>query len=208
MNVADVVKSPSLGVFNKSVPSRAFSLNLASNAVGELRTHLLESLKLRILQVPIPPGIDSEHNVRVAVLFSGGLDCTVLARLAHDILPDDQHIDLINVAFENPRVVQAADNAARKKKSSGDTIKGPSSQVNDAAVSLVSSPYERCPDRETGRKAHAELQSICPRRKWRFVAVRSNEILISIVCSHNAGKCSVYRISDTSIRCHRTDSSS
>lgn len=208
MNVADVVKSPSLGVFNKSIPSQAFALNLASNAVVELRTYLLESLKLRILQVPIPPGIDSEHNVRIAVLFSGGLDCTVLARLAHDILPEDQHIDLINVAFENPRVVQAAKNAARKKETSCDTSKGSSSQVNGAAVTLVPSPYERCPDRETGRKAHAELQAVCPRRKWRFVAVRSNGYSRKIVCSHNAGKCFVYRIPGTSICCHRTDSSS
>lgn len=33
------------------------------------------------------------------------------------------------------------------------------------------SPYESCPDRETGRKAFRELQHVCPDRTWRFVAV-------------------------------------
>jgi 3'-phosphoadenosine 5'-phosphosulfate sulfotransferase (PAPS reductase)/FAD synthetase len=125
------------------------------------------------LNVPKPPGHDDEHNVRVAILFSGGLDCTVLARLAHDILPKDQHVDLINVAFENPRVVQAAKKAAKLKKTSAalsdvladtDAIGNPDSDGAD-------SPYESCPDRETGRKAHLELQSVCPGRIWRFVAV-------------------------------------
>lgn len=40
----------------------------------------------------------------VAVMFSGGVDCTVLARLMHDCLPSDRRIVLINVAFENARV--------------------------------------------------------------------------------------------------------
>ena len=39
----------------------------------------------------------------VAVLFSGGLDSVVLARLAHDALPADATIDLINVAFGERR---------------------------------------------------------------------------------------------------------
>lgn len=84
------------------------------------------------------------------MLFSGGLDCTVLARLSHDLLPPDQAVDLLNVAFENPRV------AAQLHK-----------QANGAPVDV----YEACPDRITGRKAFAELQSTCPGRMFRFVAV-------------------------------------
>ena len=38
-------------------------------------------------------------SARVAVLFSGGIDCMVLARLADLHMPPDQPIDLINVAF-------------------------------------------------------------------------------------------------------------
>lgn len=92
----------------------------------------------------------------MAVLFSGGLDCTVLARLCHDLLPRDHPVDLVNVAFENPRV------AAHAKKSKD--------QESFESFDI----YEACPDRVTGRKSFAELQAVCPGRAWRFIAVRSS----------------------------------
>lgn len=81
----------------------------------------------------------------MAVLFSGGLDCTILARLCHDLLPINEGIDLLNVAFENPRIHSKL----------------------EAGVS----PYELCPDRITGRASHAELERVCPDRHWRFIEV-------------------------------------
>lgn len=128
--------------------------------------------------MPVPPGLDQEHNVRVAILFSGGLDCTVLARLAHDILPADQHIDLVNVAFENPRVVQAAKNASQnvaksRKPQHADAevqVKG-TSENETSSQNADLTAYEKCPDRKTGRKAFQELKTVCPERVWRFVAV-------------------------------------
>lgn len=84
-------------------------------------------------------------EARVAILFSGGLDCTLIARLAHDIVPPEQSIDLLNVAFENPRIHKNL---------------GPEE-----------SPYELCPDRITGRSSHEELVRVCPGRTWRFVAI-------------------------------------
>lgn len=39
------------------------------------------------------------NHCTVGVLFSGGLDYTILALLAHKYLPEAQQIDLINVAF-------------------------------------------------------------------------------------------------------------
>jgi asparagine synthetase B (glutamine-hydrolysing) len=42
----------------------------------------------------------------VGILFSGGLDCLCLAALVNSHLPNDQSIDLLNVAFENPRINQ------------------------------------------------------------------------------------------------------
>lgn len=152
-------------------------MNAQTTSVKVLRNQLCESLKLRILNVPVPPGLTQKHNARVAVLFSGGLDCTVLARMAHDILPLDQHIDLINVAFENPRVVQAAKNAAKSKKHSVKEDEGTSilTDTQEAATNKDSlaelSPFESCPDRETGRKAFEELQNVCPDRTWRFIEV-------------------------------------
>lgn len=145
-----------------------------------LHDYLRESLKHRILNIPVPPGLDSAHNVRVAVLFSGGLDCTVLARIAHDILPLGDHIDLINVAFENPRVIHAIQNTPKSKNQASlhlqnrYTLNFPEARPLERASSLLS-PFESCPDRETGRKAFQELQNVCPNRVWRFIAVHDTQ---------------------------------
>ena len=152
-----------------------------------LREQLTESLKLRVLNVPFPPGLDQNHKVRIAVLFSGGLDCTVLARLVHDILPLDQNIDLINVAFQNPRVVQAAknvlDNAGTTKRTqrANAEVQVNSNRHNEFwPQNSETSVYEQCPDRKTGRRAVQELKTACLGRVWRFVAVRTRLILTSL----------------------------
>ncbi|KAJ4385512.1 hypothetical protein N0V93_009940 [Gnomoniopsis smithogilvyi] len=145
-----------IGRFNDSMPVEGTISPMARGSVSvkSLRHHLTESLKLRVLNVPTPPSMsDQQPQWRVAVLFSGGLDCTVLARLCHDLLPQDQGVDLINVAFENPRV------AANAKKS------------KDQAMLDSFDIYEVCPDRITGRKSFAELQAVCPGRTWRFLCV-------------------------------------
>ncbi|KAL4933984.1 asparagine synthetase domain-containing protein [Aspergillus undulatus] len=134
---------------NKAVPEGTPPpLTTTSSNLRELEDRLRQSLALRIQNVREPPSA-GDSNVKIAVLFSGGLDCTLLARLAHDILPSGETIDLLNVAFENPRVVAAA-------------AKG---------LKQLPSAYEGCPDRITGRAAFAELQRVCPARNWRFVAI-------------------------------------
>ncbi|KAH7257029.1 asparagine synthase-domain-containing protein [Fusarium tricinctum] len=143
---ADTSLVSSIGVFNDEVPQQSFALGPDSKSVKELHSRLVESLQLRVLNVPLPPNATST-DARVAVLFSGGLDCTVLARLSHDMIPSDQCIDLINVAFENPRIAGQFPNLSRDEL------------------------YEKCPDRMTGRNAFAELGRVCPGRKWRFVTV-------------------------------------
>ena len=115
--------------------------------MSQLRWHLTESLRPRVSDVPVPPSATAT-DARVAILFSGGVDCTVLARLASEAMPSEQTIDLINVAFENPRI------AAQNLKSG-------------TSVNI----YETCPDRITGRKSFAELQSACPARPWCFLTV-------------------------------------
>ncbi|KAK1625484.1 asparagine synthase [Colletotrichum phormii] len=138
-----------IGVFNMALPpSDVQSLSAVSLSVQAVRQQMTESLKLRVLNVPEPPAHDAGNDTRIAVLFSGGLDCTILARMASDMVPSDQGIDLINVAFENPRLAAKADNSP-------------------GAPSL----YEACPDRITGRKSFAELNAVCPARSWRFIAV-------------------------------------
>lgn len=126
-------------------------LSQDSPSVSQLHEHLLSSLRARTLGVPVPPG-RTESDARLAVLFSGGLDCTVLARLVDDLLPTEQWVDLINVAFENPRI---------------------KAQLPDADQTDL---YELCPDRLTGRKSFAELVATCPGRRWRFVAVSTSSV--------------------------------
>lgn len=109
---------------------------------------LIKSLRARIEGIPVPPS-GATNPTSLAILYSGGLDCTLLARLCHELLPLEQEIDLLNVAFENPRVIKAG------------------------AKNLLQSPgpYPACPDRITGISSHAELLQVCPGRTWRFVSV-------------------------------------
>lgn len=143
----------SIGCFNTDLPTGSIPKSTEASAVGPLRERLRESLRLRVLDVPTPPALcETTSNSTVAILFSGGLDCTILARMCHDLLPFNQDIDLINVAFENPRI------AANARKLSS---------TDGGAVTI----YEACPDRVTGRKSFCELRATCPTRRWRFVAV-------------------------------------
>ncbi|KAJ5972222.1 Asparagine synthase [Penicillium vulpinum] len=149
-------KRKSIPPMNTSLPTeQPPALTTDSVFVKELESKLRQSLELRIQNVPEPPGYIAGQTAKTAVLFSGGLDCTLLARLSHDILPLDEPIDLLNVAFENPRVAAAAAKANQQKPPSSPPL----------------SIYENCPDRITGRSAHIELQATCPGRTWRFIAI-------------------------------------
>lgn len=132
-------------VFNRTVSDESsFDFRL----LEELRQSLLESVKVRaqhVREAIAGAPIAGDQAANIAVLFSGGLDCTILARLCHDLIPPSESIDLLNVAFENPRI--------------------------HANLDAGSSPYELCPDRITGRASFAELQQVCPNRRWRFVKI-------------------------------------
>lgn len=90
----------------------------------------------------------STKDAQVAILFSGGLDCCTLALLAHRYIDSEQPIDLLNVAFENPRVLQA----------------------NLKTEAKLPSTYD-VPDRKTGLQSLEELRSVAPTRQWNFVEV-------------------------------------
>ncbi|KAL8753670.1 MAG: hypothetical protein Q9199_004890 [Rusavskia elegans] len=123
-------------------------LGLDVQAVEALLNNLRHSLAVRILAIPPLPS-NSKASTKLAILFSGGLDCTLIARIVHDILPEDQDVDLLNVAFENPRVLKAA----------------------GATSNPTITAFSRCPDRVTGLNSYAELQRVCPGRQWRFVSI-------------------------------------
>ncbi|KAK9235670.1 asparagine synthase-domain-containing protein [Lipomyces kononenkoae] len=69
--------------------------------VTEFSSILLAAVRRRVLAM---------HHSRskpdtYAILFSGGIDCTLIAYLTAVCLRDhNAHIDLLNVAFENPRI--------------------------------------------------------------------------------------------------------
>lgn len=63
---------------------------------------LLDSVRKRVQNIPdVALG-----RSKLAILFSGGLDSTVLARLVDIVLPETEIVDLINVAFENDRFIK------------------------------------------------------------------------------------------------------
>jgi asparagine synthetase B (glutamine-hydrolysing) len=131
--------------FKRDIPDNA---SFDESFVEGLRRSLQNSVQVRTQHVREAVAESSradDRDAKVAVLFSGGLDCTILARLCHDLLPLTESIDLLNVAFENPRV--------------------------HAKLDANTSPYELCPDRITGRASIAELEHVCPGRRWRFVEI-------------------------------------
>lgn len=102
---------------------------------------LSESVARRVSHIRSAPA-QQPDDAHVAVLFSGGVDCTVLAALAHAHVPAAQAIDLVNVAFENPRALAAH---ARETYA--------------------------VPDRLTARASAQELRALAPHRRWRLVEV-------------------------------------
>ena len=162
-------------MLNKDTSLPQTTLTEQSPAVANLEALLRESLSLRVLNIPDIPSHDIHQQfsvkAKLAILFSGGLDCTVLARLAHDMLPLSEPIDLLNVAFENPRIHKEPDNTVNARPTA----------------------YELCPDRATGRSSFKELQRNCSARQWRFVAIdvpytetmKHREKVISLMHPHN-----------------------
>ena len=62
---------------------------------------LLDSVRKRLVSIP-----KVENGSRIAILFSGGLDCSILAALVDKCIPSEESVDLINVAFENQRFLR------------------------------------------------------------------------------------------------------
>lgn len=158
---------------NVTLAAQPRPLTADAPAVRCLEKLLRQSLAPRILNIPQHQRphrrvAAAQKPARLAILFSGGLDCTLLARVAHDLYPDQSPIDLLNVAFENPR-------------------------IHKADSSSKSDIYETCPDRVTGRASYAELQRVCPAREWRFVAINipyvetcsARQAVIDLMYPHN-----------------------
>lgn len=76
-----------------------------SSALNKFISLLRKSVQDRVVTTPkycsscILEKLNCKHP-KVAILFSGGIDCTILASIANQCLPSDETIELLNVAFE------------------------------------------------------------------------------------------------------------
>jgi hypothetical protein len=100
------------GLSGHLVPASAGALAvpdaLVADAASELLCRLRHAVHTRVGTVPAPsssaprsrpPAVDAP--ARVAVLFSGGVDCMILAALCDGCLPPSEPVDLINVSFDD-----------------------------------------------------------------------------------------------------------
>ncbi|KZT74799.1 hypothetical protein DAEQUDRAFT_659957 [Daedalea quercina L-15889] len=136
-----------------------------SAAVDDLIAQLDRSVMLRIRNIPARKQLDS--GTRLAILFSGGIDSTVLAFLATRHVDLSEPIDLFNVAFENPRKV-----TIKAEGNIGGLPKRERKQKMREGVnySSIEVSYD-VPDRLTGLQEVEELRRLCPGRTWNFVEI-------------------------------------
>ncbi|ANB12582.1 putative asparagine synthase [Sugiyamaella lignohabitans] len=83
---------------------------LAENALLKV---LSDSVSRRVKNIPEPKNVNLESLPHIAILFSGGLDCTLLALLVDKLLPSKCEVDLLNVSFENKRTGKGYDTPDR-----------------------------------------------------------------------------------------------
>lgn len=86
---------------------------------------------------PNQPHTVSCDHPKIGILFSGGIDCTILAVLADRYVHQACAIDLINVSFE---------------------------KVRRTAVKYQEDINYSTPDRVSSRETLQELQMLCPKR--------------------------------------------
>lgn len=86
-------------------------------------------------------------------------------------LPIEEPIDLLNVAFDNPRKAQAQSPSATKKKK------------KKPPIVQAQAPSFNVPDRLTGLQEVEELRRLCPGRTWNFVSANLQPAI------HGAHKC-------------------
>jgi hypothetical protein len=80
-------------------------------------------------------------------------------------IPLNEPIDLLNVAFENPRKIKVQHDNVR-----GFSSQGPSKPKQQSPISANDYALYEVPDRITGMEEVNELRRLCPGRTWNFVS--------------------------------------
>ncbi|KAG1655102.1 Asparagine synthetase domain-containing protein 1 [Nymphon striatum] len=99
-------------------------------------------------------------HANIAILFSGGIDCAVIAAYADKYTQPNIPIDLINVAFCQKDKCSIPSKHKEKNREVED--KTSSSEKSDDGTYSV-------PDRITGYESLKELKLIFPHRTWNFI---------------------------------------
>ncbi|KJA26137.1 hypothetical protein HYPSUDRAFT_37019 [Hypholoma sublateritium FD-334 SS-4] len=110
----------------------------------------------------------SKGKARLAVLFSGGIDSSIITFLANKHVPLGEPIDLLNVAFENPRKLRHLKEGniggVPRHVRRGEAHRKPTQPAVEKEPYLV-------PDRATGLMELEEIRRVCPGRIWNFVEI-------------------------------------
>ncbi|KAF8973774.1 asparagine synthase-domain-containing protein [Flammula alnicola] len=147
-----------------------------SQALNDFIFHLDKSVMLQVRD--IPRSSLTKGKARLAVLFSGGIDSSIITFLAHKHVPLEEPIDLLNVAFENPRKIriQKEGNVGGVSK----RVRKPQTHLKETKTEQERVPY-MVPDRITGMLEVEELRRICPGRVWNFARIFLFFFLLSLM---------------------------
>ncbi|XP_071439642.1 asparagine synthetase domain-containing protein 1 isoform X2 [Hetaerina americana] len=120
-------------------------------------------------------GIRCPHP-KICVLFSGGIDSTILTLLVDLFVPAHEAIDLLNVAFAKGKRDEAMQDSEVSderygNEPDGEVHKKRCSKKEVSTKGLSGHTFSDVPDRITGKQALEELAALCPTRMWNFVEI-------------------------------------
>jgi hypothetical protein len=82
-------------------------------------------------------------------------------------VPLDEPIDLLNVAFENPRKLNSRSDGYQSKRRKNEGVDSTRVHPSNGGQSSIYS----VPDRLSGLEELEELRRLCPGRRWNFVSL-------------------------------------
>ncbi|GAA6049277.1 hypothetical protein JCM3770_005918 [Rhodotorula araucariae] len=167
-----VTSLPQPGSLTPSSPANPAEPVITSQLALVIQSFIAELERAIRARVATVPSVPAPPDARIAILFSGGLDCTVLAAVLDRVLPDGEAVDLINVAFENPRKLKAkqAGSGKGKEKAVAAVDAMDVDEMPPPDPPVTSKVYD-VPDRLTARDSWEELKRLRPQRKWNLIEV-------------------------------------